>query len=280
MEASYLRRHHLSIEIPYRRNLLDRFLDGFASILASRLPKNPRRNLARMQLERLGIPTSPDGELRLYRSALREAFRILSGGWNRLDLSALEPSRTPPWVLREPTLFLSMHHGQWEWLAGILTRLRPDTLCVARSPGHPAGRTLLHWTRSRIGLRMSHDLDSVRSGRRQLASGGMVAFLADQRPPGASRPGTWLGLPTMVSKLPEWWARDLEPRLWTGVLRPGLDSYALELDDWDPSSLPQWDRLLDQQFLPLVRSSPWEHFGLWHHRLEPRRSRRPSKRVH
>lgn len=171
-----------------------------------------------------------------------------------------------------PVLFLSMHHGQWEWLAGILAHLRPGALGVARSPAHPIGRKLLDWIRNHVGQRMVYDHDSVRAGREQLQAGQLVAFLADQRPPGASRPGTWMGHAVPVSRLPEWWGEATNASIWTGVLHPGKTAYTLELKAWPTDLLPQWDRLLDQEFLPMLRSTPHDHFGLWHHRLRSRAS--------
>lgn len=259
---------------------MDRILEILSVVLSSLLALHPpRRNVLESQLHQLvgGIP--PGFHRRILASALRESFRLLSRGWSRLDLSPLDRIPETPWKKEGPVLFLSMHHGQWEWLAGILARLRPGALGVARSPAHPAGQSLLDWIRSHVGQAMVYDLDSVRAGREQLRNGGLVAFLADQRPPGASRAGTWMGQATSVSRLPEWWSQDAAPSIWTGTLVPGRRSYTLELKAWSPGHLDQWDRLLDQEFLPLLRSHPQHHFGLWHHRLRSRSSwREPQRR--
>lgn len=264
--------HHLVVELPYRRNLLDRVLEiAILPLVALFSMHPPRKDVLELQLRQLIGDIPPRFHNRIHSSALREIFRLLGRGWSRLDLSPLEDIPESPWKKADgPVLFLSMHHGQWEWLAGILTRLRPGALCIARAPGHPLGRRLLSSIRDHVGLRMVHDLESVRAGRRQLRAGGLVAFLADQRPPGAFREGTWMGQPTRVTRLPEWWTEGRDITIWTGVLHPGRTSYTLELKAWSSDHLSRWDALLDQEFLPLLRRSPWDHFGLWHHRLKSR----------
>ncbi len=273
--------HHLRIEFHYRRSPIDRLLEAVALPLGALLSlRPPRREVVDEQVRALLGEVPAGFHHRIAHTALREIARLLTGGWSRLDLSPLAHLPDNFWRQDGPVLFLSMHHGQWEWLAGILDRLRPGALGVARSPAHPLGRRLLGWIRSHTGQRMAYDLDSVRAGREQLEAGGLVAFLADQRPPGASRPGTWMGRPTDVSRLPEWWGKGLNVAIWTGVLHPGRDRYVLELKAWPPERIADWDRLLDAEFLPLVRERPWEHFGFWHHRLRPRPSRRSPPSTH
>lgn len=275
--SSYQPIQDLSIEIPYRRNLLDRVFEAALPLLTRGILRLlPRHALPKEQLTALGIPFPVDLDRRLLESALLEIFRILSGGWNRLDRSPLETLDLPNWKTPGPTLFLSMHHGQWEWLAAILTCLRPGALCVAKAPTHPAGRWLLHHVRDKLGLRMVHDQAAIRAAHRQLEQSGLVAFLADQRPPGSSRAGTWMGHPTLVSTLPDRWIHKTIPRIWTGVMIPSGDHYTLRLREWNASLGKEWDSLLDQEFLGLLRESPWHHFGLWHHRLKPRVLRHSS----
>jgi len=274
MTSSYLPQRILSIEIPYRRTHIDHVIDLIVPWIARLVgPILPRHELVLDQLEQLGITPPHRIHEKLLNNALREIFRILTNGWNRLDLSVLDQPTLAQWKDPGATLFLSMHHGQWEWLAGILTRMRPDALCIARSPHHPFGKWLLRVLRSRIGLRMVYDMESARAGKEQLGHGGLIAFLADQRPPGASRNGTWMGRPTSVTRLPEWWRSSGDIHLWTGVLHPGSTAYTLELKSWSSDCISNWDTLLDQEFFPLLQNSPWDHFGLWHHRL---RTRRPS----
>lgn len=272
MPSSYQPVRDLSIDLPFRRTPWDRSFEIVLPVLA-RMVRSllPRRSLPESQLRALGIAVPPQLDTQLVTSALREIFRLLTGGWTRLDLASLEEENVSPWRSPGPILFLSMHHGQWEWLAAILTRLRPDALCVAKAPTHPAGRWLLQWVRSRLGLRMVHNLEAVRTVHRHLESSGLVAFLADQRPPGSARAGTWLGQPTVVSTLPDRWIQRTAPRLWTGVLIPSVDHYTLRLRAWDLVAANSWDGLLDQEFRDLVERSPWDHFGLWHHRLKPRK---------
>lgn len=277
MTSSYQPIQDLSIEIPYGKSWMDRaFAPCLPILVRGILPWLPRPSLPRDQLSTLGFQAPPDLDRRLLSSALLEIFRILTGGWKRLDLSVLEDPRLAHWSSPGPILFLSMHHGQWEWLAGILTRLRPDTLCVAKAPAHPAGRWLLRQVRGRLGLRMVHDLGAIRAVHRHLDQSGLVAFLADQRPPGSSRAGVWMGQPTVVSTLPDRWIQRTHPRIWTGVLIPSEEHYTLQLREWPPDLGSTWDRLLDQEFLGPVAQSPWHHFGLWHHRLKARLTRSSS----
>lgn len=271
MSSSYQPIQDLSIKIPFRRNLLDRVFERALPFLTRGILQIlPRHALPKEQLKTLGIPVPKDLDLRLLQSALLEIFRILSGGWNRLDRAPLSDIHLSNWQTPGPTLFLSMHHGQWEWLAAILTRLRPGTVCVAKAPAHPAGQWLLRHVRHKLGLRMVHDHAAIRAAHRHLEQSGLVAFLADQRPPGSSREGSWMGHPTLVSTLPDRWIQKTSPRIWTGVLIPSGDHYTLHLREWDASLGKDWDSLLDQEFHGILCESPWHHFGLWHHRLKPR----------
>jgi hypothetical protein len=278
MPSSYQSNQDLSITIPYRRSWLDRAFESclLGPLVHLLLPLLPRPSLPRDQLKAVGIQAPNDLDRRLLESALLEIFRLLTDGWNRLDRTALDPWRNSNWSTPGPTLFLSMHHGQWEWLAAILTVLRPGALCVAKAPTHPTGRWLLRRIRNLHGLRMVHDLASVRTVHRHLERQGLVAFLADQRPPGSSREGFWMGHPTPVSTLPDRWIQKTSPRIWTGVLIPFGDHYRLQLREWDSTIGSSWDLLLDQEFRDLVAKTPWHHFGLWHHRLKPRTPRRPK----
>jgi lauroyl/myristoyl acyltransferase len=115
-----------------------------------------------------------------------------------------------------------------------------------------------------------YDQVGVRAAHKTLRQGGLVAFLADQRPPTQGESGTWLGQPTQVSPLPRRWCQGLEPEIWTGHLIPGPAQYRLTLERFSSEVIQDWDRVLDQTFLPLVHQSPEWHFGLFHNRLVPR----------
>jgi len=170
-----------------------------------------------------------------------------------------------------PTLFLSMHHGNWEWLAGILHRLRPDAIGVARSAHHPLGQGLLEFVRHFHRTPVHYDNRGFKNAHRTLARGGLVAFLPDQRPPSGSEPGVWLGQPTQVTPLPRRWSRSHRPDLWIGHLTPSSPtSYVFELYRYPPEAAEFWDRLLDFHFVPWVAQAPDLHFGFFHRRLVPR----------
>lgn len=271
----------LDVFLPLHRTPVDFLLDSASLLLSKTLTLTQKRTaLPRRQLEALGITPPPDFEQHLMMNAGREFLRILFGRWTRLDLSPLSGLDLTEWKQNHPTLFLSMHHGQWEWLAALLTQLRPGAKCVARGASHPAGQRLLDFARGSLSLEMLYDRAALRSGRRQLAANGLLAFLADQRPPGTSRPGTWFGLKVPVTTLPAWWSEDIENlQIWTGVLRPGRHGYQLNLKAWPRDVLPYWDHLLSSEFSPLLATAPHEHFGLWHNRLGPTRTRRKSRQV-
>lgn len=207
----------------------------------------------------------------LFLNALSEACWLWQGGWNFLDLpdrSLMDPTWTTPGT---PTLFLSMHHGNWEWLAGLLFHFRSDTIGVARSAHHPLGQRLLRWVRDFHKTPVYYDRDAILRASRQLHRHGLVAFLPDQRPPTGGIPGQWLGQPTLVSPLPKVWARSSSPSLWIGQLFPSsTHTYHLDLHAYSSESLPLWDRLLDHHFVPWIRSSPTFHFGFFHRRLVSR----------
>lgn len=83
-----------------------------------------------------------------------------------------------------------------------------------------------------------------------------------------------MGHSTSVSTIPDWLITTTSPRIWTGVLIPSRDGYLLRLREWEAQLGGEWDTLLDQEFRSLLVESPWHHFGLWHHRLKARTSRR------
>lgn len=230
------------------------------------------RETSTLSLIQAVIPTADRPVLdALFTNAIREAFRVLFGGFRHLEL----PPRTDipnTWTEQgSPTILLSMHHGNWEWLAGILYHLRPDTIGVARDARHPLGQRLLRYARSHHRTPVHYDQAAVRTSFRTLRKGGLVAFLPDQRPPTAGVPGVWLGESTLVSPLPKLWANCKPAALWIGSLTP-LDprTYRLILECHPASALEQWDKHLDHHFLPLVHHSPSYHFGFFHHRLVSR----------
>ena len=117
--------HHLRIELPYRRSWIDRLLEAVALPLGALLSARPPRREVAEELVRTLLGAVPARFHRdIVRTALREIARLLSGGWSRLDLAPLASIPDNSWHQEGPVLFLSMHHGQWEWLAGILDRLR------------------------------------------------------------------------------------------------------------------------------------------------------------
>lgn len=212
----------------------------------------------------------------LFMNALSEACWIWQGGWNFLELP--DPSSVDPrWTsMGQSTLFLSMHHGNWEWLAGLLYHLRPDTIGVARSAHHPLGQRILQWARAFHRTPVYYDRDAVLRAYRQMHRGGLVAFLADQRPPTGGQPGQWLNKPTLVTPLPQLW---LTPgaSLWTGCLQPiGSTRYRLLLQDLSAHTFAHWHEALDEAFLPLVQQSPAFHFGFFHRRLVSRETSRQA----
>lgn len=216
-------------------------------------------------------PLPGDFPRRLFRNACLEVSRIATDGWSSLDLDPLERVGDPWIQTGHPTLLLSMHQGNWEWLAGVLFHLRKDTIGVARSAHHPLGQRILRWARAYHRTPVHYDGDGYRLARRTLSRGGLVAFLPDQRPPSGGVPGQWLGQATLVSPLPLLWTRDLEVDLWVGQLNPvGEFRYRLELRRYPPSALATWDQVLDANILPSIETSPAHHFGFFHRRLVPR----------
>jgi lauroyl/myristoyl acyltransferase len=170
-----------------------------------------------------------------------------------------------------------MHHGNWEWLAGLLYHFRSDTIGVARSAHHPLGQSILRWVRTFHRTPVYYDRDAILRASRQLRHGGLVAFLADQRPPTGGIPGQWLNQPTQVTPLPSLWSRSSSPALWTGQLSwSDRQLYHLDLLAYDPSALDSWSQCLDSDFLPWIRRDPTSHFGFFHRRLV---SRETSTRI-
>lgn len=204
----------------------------------------------------------------LFGHSVEQAALLLMGGWNQLDLSPLQDLDVSWKEKGKGTLFLSMHHGNWEWLAGILFALRSDTLGVARSAHHPLGQSLLRHVRHFHRTPVFYDREGYRLAHRRLKEGGLVAFLADQRPPSHGEPGSWLGHPTLVSPLPRLWVRDELEEFWVGQLIPlPTNHFRLDLIAYPATALAQWDHILDIHFLEWVRAHPELHFGFFHRRL-------------
>lgn len=225
-----------------------------------------------LQLARRVIPNlKPEFPRQLFLRAVEQSTLLLSGGWNNLDLSPLL-ELGEPWKKKEsPVLFLSMHHGNWEWLAGILHVLRSDAIGVARAAHHPLGQSLLHFVRHFHHTPVHYDMVGLRIAHRSLDQGGLVAFLADQRPPSTGENGMWLGQPTQVTPLPRRWSHRQPAELWVGHFSPeSPTTYVLELIRYPPKALEIWDQILDFHFIPWVRKSPDLHFGFFHKRLVSR----------
>jgi len=231
----------------------------------------PRREEV-LQLARHVDPSlSEDFPRKLFRRALEQSALLLTGGWKKLDLGPLT-ELGEPWTKKDvPVLFISMHHGNWEWLAGILYALRGDSIGVARAAHHTFGQNLLQFVRHFHQTPILYDREGFKAAVRTLDRGGLVAFLPDQRPPTQSEPGVWLGQKAKVTPLPRRWAKTRGPELWVGHLSPDSStSYALELFRYPTESMEVWDQVLDFHFIPWVRQSPDLHFGFFHRRLVSR----------
>lgn len=258
------------VELPFKPNPAQSATRTCLRILGRMFPV-PRRSEALTLARTVDETVPPDLPRRLFLNACDQSALLLSGGWNQLDLTPLQ-SLGDPWTRKGiSTLFISMHHGNWEWLAGILHVLRSDSIGVARSAHNPWGQRLIAHVRHFHKTPIFYDEAGYRKAHRTLKHGGLVAFLADQRPPSQGEPGSWLGCSTRVSPLPRRWARTIQPEFWTGHLTPQTStSYELELFRYPSSALLHWDQSLDALFLPLVRNHPDWHFGFFHKRLVPR----------
>lgn len=260
--------HSLVLDLPFRPSLRQRLLLAAVTPLAHALPVPRSKEIA--TLANRVATVSSDLPRRLLVNAIRESILLITGGWKQLDLSSLRHLPEPWMSTGRSTLFLSMHHGNWEWLAGILHHLRSDTLGVARSAHQRPGQRLLEHVRSYHHTPVVYDQRGVRTAHKTLRQGGLVAFLADQRPPTQGEPGVWMGLPTLISPLPRFWCQGIQPDIWIGHLLPGPTHYRLTLQCHSPTAIHAWDQVLDQAFLPLARRTPEWHFGFFHNRLVPR----------
>ena len=261
---------HCRVSLPFRPTGTQRMARALAGSLARILPVPRRKEV--LQLARQVEPGLPEEfPRRLFQRAVEQSALLLAGGWENLDLGPLA-ELGDPWTKRDsPTLFLSMHHGNWEWLAGILHVLRSDAIGVARAAHHPLGQNLLQFVRHFHRTPVLYDREGFKAAIRTLDRGGLVAFLPDQRPPSQGEPGVWLGKPTQVTPLPRRWAESRSMDLWVGQLSPeSSTAYALELFRYPPEALEVWDQILDFHFIPWVRQSPDLHFGFFHKRLVPR----------
>lgn len=260
----------LEANLPFRRDASDILSDLFSLGLGNVLARTrPRGDLALSQMRSLGVP-DPESALKdLYRTSTRELVRILRGRYPRLDQSTLRGQ-----TIEGPTFYLSYHLGNWEWLGGVLSNLHGDFRPVTRKIRSPTLNTLAQHLRSQVGMKSLIDHQGLRGGRTALKDGAMLAFLADQTPPGASRPGICLERQLPVSSLPEWWAKGQEFRWITGtLLSQGKESYSLRLLEIPSEQITEWDQILDRHLCPILRRSPEHYFGWWHHRLLSRNQR-------
>lgn len=260
----------LSLDLEFRPTSWMRLQHRWILRLGRLLPIPREQEILQLATTALG-PVSPSFGRRLFLNALSEACWIWQGGWKYLALPAPE-DLDPTWTRRgSPTLFLSMHHGNWEWLAGLLYHFRSDSIGVARSAHHPLGQKLLRWARAFHRTPVYYDRDAVLRASHQLHKGGLVAFLADQRPPTGGLPGQWLSHQTLVTPLPSLWIKTQVTQLWTGQLIPtSPSSYHLDLCLIPDPTLQPWDQSLDAVFLPWIQQNPTLHFGFFHRRLVSR----------
>jgi hypothetical protein len=268
----------LDAVLPFRRERSDVLADVFALALGRTLARTrPRGELALDQMRRFGI-ADPESALRqLYLTSSRELVRILRRRYSRLDQSALKQCR-----IDGPTFYLSYHLGNWEWLGGVLSNLHGDFRPVTRGVRSPTIHRWVQSLRSDVGMKSMIDHDGLRGGRRALDEGAMLAFLADQTPPGARRPGICLGHKLPVSSLPEWWAKGKDFRWITGTLLSlGKESYQVTIHEFPRIAIHDWDRILDAHHSPTLHESPHHYFGWWHHRLlsRPSKPQLPSRDV-
>jgi lauroyl/myristoyl acyltransferase len=227
---------------------------------------SPRGSLALSQMETLNVVQPKKALTQLYRTSSQELVRILRRRYHQIDQSPLAGISIPG-----PTLYLSYHFGNWEWLGGILSNLHGDFRPVTRSIRSPRAHRLVQSLRQNVGMNSMIDHQGLRGGRIALEEKAMLAFLADQTPPGSSRPGICLERSLPVSTLPEWWTKDKSFRWITGhLLASGKNSYTLALYDLPSEHIHQWDQILDQHLCPILRTHPHHYFGWWHHRLTPR----------
>jgi len=217
-------------------------------------------------MKALTVPNPERALTQLYKTSSRELVRILRGRYPRLDQSSLKDVR-----IEGPTFYLAYHFGNWEWLGGVLSNLHGDFRPATRGIRSPLVHRLIQSRRRSVGMNSMIDHQGIRGGRTALDEGAMLAFLADQTPPGTSRPGICLEKELPVSTLPEWWAKDRSFRWITGHLcSMTKESYALALYDLPSEQLTHWDQILDRHTCPLIREQPQHYFGWWHHRLMPR----------
>lgn len=254
----------LETVLPFRRERSDVLGDLLARCLGEALARTrPRGSLALAQMQALGVG-DPKASLReLYLTSSRELVRILRGRYQRLDQSALQGGS-----IQGSTFYLSYHLGNWEWLGGVLANLHGDFRPVTRKIRSPALNRFAQQRRTEVGMNSMIDHQGLRGGRTALDEGALLAFLADQTPPGSQRPGICLEHQLPVSTLPEWWAKDRSFRWITGSLfSDDPERYRLQLYDLPSEHLADWDKILDSHFCPILRTAPQHYFGWWHHRL-------------
>lgn len=259
-----LRTNVLKLSLDYHRTPKDVAIDLCSSTLAQAfciMP--PRGSLALEQMRLYGIDHPEQCLKRLYRTSCRELFRIIARRFHQIDLSPLQGVQ-----IHGPVLYLSYHMGNWEWLGGIFHHLHGDFRPVTRAIHSPRVHRWVQSLRQSVGMNSLVDEAGLRGGRRALEDDAFLAFLADQTPPGASRPGTCLGQALPVSPLPEWWAKGHQFRWLSGFLFPlSPTKYELIVDEFPASEISHWDDILDAYVEPILRQQPHQYFGWWHHRL-------------
>lgn len=257
----------LEATLDFHRSSADILGDIFSAGLGRTLAlTQPRGTLALTQMRALTVPNPEKALGQLYRTSSRELVRILRGRYPRLDQSNLKEVR-----IEGPTFYLAYHFGNWEWLGGILSNLHGDFRPATRGIRSPFVHRLIQSRRRSVGMNSMIDHQGIRGGRTALDDGAMLAFLADQTPPGTSRPGICLEKNLPVSTLPEWWTKGRSFRWITGHLYSTTkDRYTLALYDLSFEQISQWDQILDHHTCPLIREHPQHYFGWWHHRLLPR----------
>ena len=265
----------LSATLTFRRTSKDIAQDILSAGLARCLNLfPPRGGLALEQMRRFEV-ANPEAALeRLHRVSARELIRILTGRYPQLDKSCLDGQH-----IEGPVLYLSYHLGNWEWLGGIFHKLHGDFRPLTRSIRSPIIHRKIQRLRQSVGMNSMIDHAGLRGGRTALKEGAFLAFLADQTPPGASRPGRCLGCDLPVSPLPEWWSKGQNFRWLTGnLLATSPTQYDLDVREFPSIAITQWDRLLDEHLEPILRHQPEHYFGWWHHRLLSRDVSRETSR--
>ena len=170
-------------------------------------------------------------------------------------------------AMREnPSLLLTAHFHNWEFLGSFLHRKRVPLLAAARTLRNPKAQKLLLQLRRRINVPTVSE-NVPRAALRHLQEEGCFALLWDQHSPDSEYQGRFFGLPVNMNPLPLFLLSHRPCPAYFGIILPnGRLRLVMLLKRFDGN----WQQRLTQRYHRVLETLIRKHPGYWYGFLHAR----------